>query len=413
MARVVRTSKFRHVHGSVSKDKYDNINSTATAADSNIIAGNSKYLALPWQGGGGPFVVHNLSVFGRLEAIPKMFQGHSGTVQDLDFCPFKDEVIASASEDASVKVWDFSSYLEDGAIKLTEDVPNDKSVTLAGHTKKVTLVRWNPVAADTLLSVSYDTSVRIWDVSKQAEACCFSDLDDVVQHVAWNYDGSKYVVTSKDKAVRLVDPRASSVAMKFSGHEGSKGARVTFLGKRDIFATIGFSKQSERQLYFWDQRDGTKPVHTETIDVASGTVLPFYDDDTSILYLGGKGDCNIRYFEMVDGAPHSYYIDQYTGKDAQRGLCLLPKLACEVEKAEIARVLRLCDKHVEPVSFQVPRKADVFHEDLYPPTFSGEPSLSSDEWLAGANKDPLLRSLDPSGLGDITTPVPPKSPEAT
>jgi hypothetical protein len=30
---------------------------------------------------------------------------------------------------------------------------------------------------------------------------------------------------------------------RFDGHEGAKGARVTFLGKRDTFMTIGFSKQ--------------------------------------------------------------------------------------------------------------------------------------------------------------------------
>lgn len=56
-----------------------------------------RYLALPWQGGGGPFLVHSLSAFGRLDAIPNLFQGHSSAVQDLDFSPFEDEIIASAS----------------------------------------------------------------------------------------------------------------------------------------------------------------------------------------------------------------------------------------------------------------------------------------------------------------------------
>jgi hypothetical protein len=61
----------------------------------------SRYFALPWQGGGGPFVVHNLGATGRLDPIPKMFQGHQASVQDLDFSPFYDELIVSASVSCS------------------------------------------------------------------------------------------------------------------------------------------------------------------------------------------------------------------------------------------------------------------------------------------------------------------------
>ena len=32
---------------------------------------------------------------------------------------------------------------------------------------------------------------------------------------------------------------------------------------------------------------------------ASGTILPFYDPDTHILFLAGKGDGNIRYYEVI------------------------------------------------------------------------------------------------------------------
>lgn len=32
--------------------------------------------------------------------------------QDLDFCPYIDTVVASASEDASVKVWNFTEYVD-------------------------------------------------------------------------------------------------------------------------------------------------------------------------------------------------------------------------------------------------------------------------------------------------------------
>lgn len=66
---------------SAGKDRYDNINATPSSADSNIVAGNTRFLALPWNAGGGPFVVHNLANLGRLETIPHMFNGHSSNVQ--------------------------------------------------------------------------------------------------------------------------------------------------------------------------------------------------------------------------------------------------------------------------------------------------------------------------------------------
>lgn len=187
-------------------------------------------------------------------------------LQDLDFSPFDDCVIASASEDASLKVWNFSSFVDDSGITLSSNVPDSSSVTLSGHTKKVTLARWNPVASDVLLSVSYDSTVRVWDVTKAKEANVVEGHGDIVQHVAWSYNGSTFITTCKDKQVRVCDPRQNKIASQFAGHEGSKGARVTFLGTRPEFATIGFSRQSDRQLWFWDPRDTSKPVHEITID---------------------------------------------------------------------------------------------------------------------------------------------------
>ncbi|CAN0431849.1 unnamed protein product, partial [Ectocarpus sp. 13 AM-2016] len=36
----------------------------------------------------------------------------------------------------------------------------------------------------------------------------------------------------------------------------------------------------------------------------SGVILPFYDDESSLLYLAGKGDGNIRYYEVRPCLPY-------------------------------------------------------------------------------------------------------------
>ena len=52
---------------------------------------------------------------------------------------------------------------------------------------------------------------------------------------------------------------------------------------------------SERHLMLFDPRKMDEPINNTEIDVSSGVIMPFYDEDTSIMYLAGKGDGNIRF----------------------------------------------------------------------------------------------------------------------
>jgi len=60
------------------------------------------------------------------------------------------------------------------------------------------------------------------------------------------------------------------------------------LGDADRLVTTGFSKMSDRQVYVWDTRALSKPIKTVHLDTSSGVVMPFYDNDTKMLYLAGK-----------------------------------------------------------------------------------------------------------------------------
>jgi hypothetical protein len=109
-------------------------------------------------------------------------------------------------------------------------------------------------------------------------------------------------------------------------------------------------------MALWEARDLSKPLLKQTIDSASGLIMPFFDKDTSLLFLAGKGDGNIRYYEVVDEAPYIHYISEFKSNVPQRGLCLLPKRAVNVSECEVVRICKLSTKLNEPVSFQVPRK---------------------------------------------------------
>jgi len=122
-------------------------------------------------------------------------------------------------------------------------------------------------------------------------------------------------------------------------------------------------------------------------------LYPFFDNDCNVLYTAGKGDGNIRYYELADG--HLYGLNQHSSTTPQKGIGFLPKRCLNVYKNELMRCLKLTNNTLEFVSFDAMRKTEGFQEDLYPPCISGEPSLKAEEWLDGRNAEPKRRSMNP------------------
>jgi len=204
------------------------------------------------------------------------------------------------------------------------------------------------------------------------------------------------IVTScKDKKVRVVDPRNNQVAQEGEIHGGIKGSRAIWLGNKEKIFSCGFTKTSEREYAILDPRDLSKPLIRTSVDSASGLLLPFYDNDTSVLFLAGKGDGNIRYFEIVDESPYIHYLTEFKSNTSLRGTCLVPKRCVNVGECEIARMLKVGVKTVEPISFTVPRKSDIFQDDIYPDCFAGEAALETDQWIKGQDAIPKTRSMAP------------------
>jgi hypothetical protein len=370
------------------ENSYDGIKPSRSAWDSNKVSASNKFIGVVWDAsGGGAFAVLDASKTGKLGQFP-LVTGHSGDVLDVEFSPFNDNIIGSVSEDCYAKLW----AIPEGGLKenMTTPVQN-----LSGHRKKVGTLNFHPTANNVLATSSADTTVKIWDIETGQTKNEVGGHPDIIQSSSWDYHGVLYASASKDKKVRMLDPRANSIIGEIEAHPGVKGMRLAFLGQRDKLFTMGFSKTSERQYSLWDPRSLKDPLKTENIDTASGILMPFYDNDTSILFLAGKGDGNIRYYEIVDEAPYIHFLSEFKSASPQRGMGWTPKTAMDLASCEIARLLKITASACEPISFTVPRKGDIFQDDLYPPTFSGEPSLKADEWFAGKNADPKLTSLAP------------------
>jgi coronin-1B/1C/6 len=78
---------------------------------------------------------------------------------------------------------------------------------------------------------------------------------------------------------------------------------------------------------------------------------------------------------------------------------------------EVVRAFKTVnDSYIEPISFIVPRRAEVFQGDIYPPTAGLKPAMSSGEWFGG--KDGLPPKIDMFSLyvGEGLKEVPKETP---
>uniref|UniRef100_A0A8C1ICK0 Coronin n=1 Tax=Cyprinus carpio TaxID=7962 RepID=A0A8C1ICK0_CYPCA len=388
--RVVRQSKFRHVFGQAVKNDqcYDDIRVSRVTWDSAFCAVNPKFVAIIVEAsGGGAFLVLPLQKTGRIDKAYPTVCGHTGPVLDIDWCPHNDHVIASGSEDCTVMVWQIP---ENGlTAPLSEPV-----VVLEGHSKRVGIVMWHPTARNVLLSAGCDNLIIIWNVGTGEALINLEDMHpDVIFNVCWSRNGSLICTACKDKKVRVIDPRKGKIiAEKDKAHEGARPMRAIFLADGNIFTT-GFSRMSERQLALWNPKNMEEPISVHEMDPSNGVLLPFYDPDTNVVYLCGKGDSSIRYFEITDEAPYVHYLNTFSSKEPQRGMGYMPKRGLDVNKCEIARFYKLHERKCEPIIMTVPRKSDLFQDDLYPDTAGPDPALEAEEWFDGKNGEPILISL--------------------
>ncbi|XP_064869996.1 coronin-2B [Oncorhynchus nerka] len=142
---------------------------------------------------------------------------------------------------------------------------------------------------------------------------------DVIVCMSFNTDGSLLATSCKDKKLRVIEPRSGRV-LQHASCKNHRVNRVVFLGNMKRLLTTGVSRWNTRQIALWDQEDLSMPMVEEEIDGLSGLLFPFYDADTHMLYLAGKGDGNIRYYEITTEKPYLQYLMEFRSPAPQKGL---------------------------------------------------------------------------------------------
>jgi coronin-1B/1C/6 len=313
---------------------------SASAWDTDLVAVNPKYLAVNTQtSGGGAFMVVPLSKPGKLPDIYPLVRGHSAPVLDTAWSPFDDNLIASGGEDSKVNL----TRIDEDALQAawTEGVDvNDimpLHLGLSHGGRKCGNVQWHPTAAGLLASASSD--IRLWDIENQTAAITLQAHPDMVQSFSFNSTGALLATTCKDKKLRIFDVRASTAPVQTTeSHTGVKGSRVCWLGTLDRIVTTGFSRMSDRQVFLWNAGQLDRPLKQLTIDTSSGTLMPFWSDN-NVLFLAGKGDGNVRYYEY--DSDDLIYLTEHKSSEPQRGMTFMPRRGLNVAECEIAKAYKV------------------------------------------------------------------------
>jgi coronin-1B/1C/6 len=392
MAGLVRASKYKNVYCDPPRPEaiFSNLRLSTTTGEQSYIKANNLFFAVGLQGGGGPVAILKLDSPRRLPVDVPVFAGHAGAVTDFEFNPFNDYIFATASEDFSVKLWQIP---EDG---FTSTV-STSLVDLTGHSRKVTLLRFHPTAGTVLASCSADNTVKLWDAEKAMEINTIGEHDSLIQELVWDFHGDILATSAKDKHVRLIDPRTGTVSSIIeNAHDGAKSIKLSFLGNTNRLFSVGFTKTSMRQMKIWDPRNTSEAIYHFEMDAASGVIMPFFDSDTHLMYLAGKGDGNVRVYEVNHEGDSLNPVFDFRSNVSAKGMAFVPKRGLNILANETARLLKLTTSSVEPLSFTVPRKAEGFQEDIFPDAFSGEPAHTVEEWLAGSSLPPKTAPLNPA-----------------
>ncbi|XP_043247416.1 lissencephaly-1 homolog [Amphibalanus amphitrite] len=134
----------------------------------------------------------------------RTLKGHTDSVQDIAF-DHTGAFLVSCSADMSIKLWNFSGHYE--CLK-----------TMHGHDHNVSSVTFTP-AGDFILSSSRDKAIKMWEVATGYCVRTFTGHREWVRMVRVHPDGQLMASCSNDQTVRVWDVASKECKLELREHE--------------------------------------------------------------------------------------------------------------------------------------------------------------------------------------------------
>lgn len=168
-------------------------------------------------------------------------QGHADTISAVAYSP-DGRAIVSASFDGSARIWDADTgeelyhVMQDDMITRAEFFPGSDARHILSASRDGTVRVWQPSALPslrgsvpmiqasfspngaTIVTVSDDPVVRLWEADTLREIRRLEGHDDVVWSAAFSADGSRIATASSDETARLWDVATGEQLLRVEGH---------------------------------------------------------------------------------------------------------------------------------------------------------------------------------------------------
>ena len=376
-------SAYRNLFGEEPRYKYHHMDLCKASTEGNKMAINNKFMALTWNYDKGGIAIFDPNEYSYGKPDQKLFKGHKGKIFDLKFSPFCSDLLASASEDCTVKLWKIP---EEG---LKEDITNDAQ-TYTGHKRKVSLVAFNPLAADVIASSSVDYSIQVWNMIK-SEVYSLCKIHGAPTSLDWNENGSLIGATDSGKKITIFDPRANKEIFTHVVTDG-RGQKFVWTGN-DTFAYTGISKKNEREFKHFDIRKiENNELCRVKIDEQVSLLTPYYDHESKLLYTVGKGEANVNVFDFNEPTPCRCL--NFSTSNPASTFCMIDRRNVNYNKNEVDRMAKwTVFNEIMYVSFYVLRREVKYEPSLYPHLPIYDPAMTYEEWISGENKPQIKKEI--------------------
>eukprot|EP00873_Tetraselmis_striata_P008067 jgi/Tetstr1/428331/TSEL_018366.t1 len=218
--------------------------------------------------------------------LKEEFVGHEGGAMCLCWVP-DFEAVVSGGEDATIRIW----YLDRRERTFSDGAPIPTVMT--GHDEKITSLVLLP--DNVLVSVSYDQSIRKWDLENMAAMESVPNAHDHgLTCVDYCPEHHLLATTGGESAVKVWDADELTLAMVLEGHK-HEATQVCWAAFKGCWVTCG----DDDTIRLWD-KDG---MQLNVFDYVGDSGLRMHIDNPKERMLLACMDRTVRVYDLKDRHP--------------------------------------------------------------------------------------------------------------